>query len=133
MKGKLYYFGKVSTDPKGEVAIKDWLARKDNILAGRDDKTPARHPDDPVAIKDVCNAFYGHKKALREAGELAERSLLEYYATCKRLVKAFGRLRPVSDLVADDFRRLRHSRKALGTDTTRERNPASAIHLQVRL
>ena len=107
VKGKLYYFGKVSTDPKGEAAIKDWLARKDAILAGCDNKTPARHPDDPVAIKDVCNAFYGHKKALREAGELTERSLLEYYATCKRLVKAFGRLRPVSSLVADDFRRLR--------------------------
>ncbi|MEN6405429.1 MAG: tyrosine-type recombinase/integrase [Thermoguttaceae bacterium] len=110
IKGKAYYFGKVSTDPQGKAAIQDWLARKDGIFAGQDDSKKSLTPaTDIIAVKDICNAFVSHKKGLLESGELTERSFKEYFATCERLVKAFGRLRLVADLVGDDFRRLRAS------------------------
>jgi len=104
VRGRLVYFGKVADDPDGNAAINRWLDQKDDLLAGREPR--AKTPETPV-VKDVCNAFLSHKKGLRDAGELAERSYNEYYATCARLVKAFGRLRAVDDLVADDFRHLR--------------------------
>jgi integrase len=104
VRGRLVYFGKVADDPKGVKAIDTWLKQKDALLAGREPRpvTPAT-----VVLKDVCNAFARHKKTLLQAGELSQRSYDEYYATCSRLIKAFGRLRPVDDLIADDFRQLR--------------------------
>jgi integrase len=104
VRGKTFYFGKLADDPEGKAALDQWLAEKDARLAGREPKPVTAAT---VVLKDVCNAFVSHKKALLEAVELAHRSYQEYYATCDRLIKAFGRTRPVDDLVADDFRRLR--------------------------
>lgn len=106
VKGKFHYFGKVSADPDGKLALQDWLARKDGIFAGQDSERSSVSTDTPL-VKDVCNAFRSFKKDQLEAGGLSSRSFGEYDATCGRLVKAFGRLRPVADLIADDFRRLR--------------------------
>ena len=106
VKGKFYYFGKTSADPDGKLALEDWLARKDGIFAGQDSERASVLTDIPL-VKDVCNAFRSFKKDQLQAGELTSRSFAEYDATCRRLVKAFGRLRPVCDIVADDFRRLR--------------------------
>jgi hypothetical protein len=36
VKGDLYYFGRWKADRNGKVALADWLARKDAILAGLD-------------------------------------------------------------------------------------------------
>lgn len=36
VKGRQYYFGSIRTDPDGVAALKDWIARKDGILAGLD-------------------------------------------------------------------------------------------------
>ncbi len=102
--GQLRYFGKVAADPKGQRALAKWLDEKDALLAGREPR--AATPETP-AVKDVCNAFLSHKKDLLAAGELTERTFAEYHATCARLVKAFGRIRPVDDLTAEDFRRYR--------------------------
>jgi integrase len=104
VRGRLVYFGKIADDPKGEAALNKWLDEKDDLLAGREPrtKTPAGE-----TVRGLCNAFMSHKKALLEAGELCQRTFDDYFATCARLVKAFGRERPVDDLVADDFRHLR--------------------------
>jgi len=34
VQGRLYYFGKVANDPKGQAALDLWLAQKDDLLAG---------------------------------------------------------------------------------------------------
>ena len=34
--GKVWYFGKISDDPKGKTALELWLDQRDDILAGRD-------------------------------------------------------------------------------------------------
>ena len=99
VKGVHRYFGKVSDDPKGEVALDLWLATKDALLAGRE---PQLNPQG-ATIKQLVNGFLSHKQALRAAGEIADRTFQKYYATCVRLVKSFGRTCPVDDLVADDL------------------------------
>ncbi len=104
VRGRLHYFGKVASDAKGEAALELWLARKDDLLAGR---RPRAHRPGDVAIRDICNAFLTHKQDLVKAGELSQWTFGEYHNTCARLVKVFGRSRPVDDLVAEDFRRLR--------------------------
>jgi integrase len=104
VRGKLYYFGKVADDPKGMAALDKWLAVKDARLAGREP-----HPERPAGatVRDLANAFLTHKRNLLHAGELTDRTFAEYFATCERLVKVLGKDRPVDDLLADDFDKLR--------------------------
>jgi hypothetical protein len=42
VKGETYHFGNAADDPKGEKALSEWLAEKDDLLAGR---TPEVHPE----------------------------------------------------------------------------------------
>ncbi len=104
VKGQLRYFGRVADDPQGKAALEKWLAQKDALLAGRE---PKANGDEGTTIRALVNGFLTHKQDLLTAGELTQRSFDEYHATAARLVKAFGRTRPIDDLVADDFRRLR--------------------------
>jgi integrase len=94
----------VADDPNGQAAIERWLARKDDLLAGR---VPRLTPATGVKIRDLCNHFLTRKNALLTAGEITGWTFQEYHATCDRLCRAFGKDRPADDVVADDFRRLR--------------------------
>jgi len=98
--GQFSYFGSTLTDPTGEAALRTYK----EFLAGRD---PRRKAKEGATVRDVANAFLSSKKRLLESSELTQRSFDEYFATAERLIKAFGRLRSVDDLVADDFARLR--------------------------
>jgi hypothetical protein len=43
VKGKPYYFGRWVDDRKGDAALRDWVSRKDAILAGTDRLRVASH------------------------------------------------------------------------------------------
>ena len=103
VRGKFCYFGKVADDPEGEAALNKWLDQKDNLLAGR----VPRPKSDALTVRDLCNRFLTHKKSLLEAGEITKGTFGEYYATCERLCRVFGKGRPVDDLVTDDFQAVR--------------------------
>ncbi|MCI0683715.1 MAG: tyrosine-type recombinase/integrase [Gemmataceae bacterium] len=98
--GKLHYFGPWA-DPDGALA--KYLAEKDRLHAGL---TTADNPDE-LTVFSLCAKFLTTKKRMMESGELSPRSLADYGATCKRLVKVFGKARPVSNLRPDDFEKLR--------------------------
>jgi hypothetical protein len=67
VRGKLAYFGKVDSDPKGEAALNLWLDQKDELLAGRIPRsTPAG-----VTVRDVCNYFLTGEEQQRDNDELA--------------------------------------------------------------
>ena len=100
VKGKQHHFGPWS-DPQG--ALERWLEDKDALLAGR---TPRRHLSGLV-VRDVVNRYLTAKAALLESGELAPRTLVEYRNTCERIVKVFGRHRPIDDLRPEDFTAMR--------------------------
>ena len=104
--GKFCYFGKTADDPDGQKALALWLDHKDALLAGR---TPRLTPTTGVRVRDLCNRFMSHKQGLLDAGEITAWTFREYFATCDRLCNAFGKDRPVDDVVADDFVSLRAS------------------------
>ena len=104
VRGKLRYFGKVSRRSNWPSRTGQVARPKRRPLGGPG--TASQHSGRP-RLRDLCNAFLSHKKALLEAGELCQRTFGEYFNTCDRLVKAFGRDRPIDNLIADDFRHLR--------------------------
>jgi len=104
VRGRVYYFGKVSDDPKGQDALEKWLSVKDDLLAGRE---PRPNKEDELAVRELCNRFLSHKKVMQDNGELNPRTFQTYHATCSTVVKEFGRNRSVIDLIPDDFRKLR--------------------------
>lgn len=103
--GKFWYFGKVENDPKGAVALEQWLDQKDDLLAGRTPRTPG----DGLTVRDLCNRFLSVKEAAVGTKEITQRHFEDLYTACELLVKHFGKTRLVDDLAADDFELLRKS------------------------
>jgi len=111
VRGRAHYFGKVADDPKGETAVGLWNRDKEDLLAGR---TP-RAKVHGITVEDVCDRFMAFKEQRVNTGELAQRSYDVYYGTCARLIDYFGAGRLASDLMADDFLKLRaHLAKGRG-------------------
>ena len=100
IRGRLHYFGKWD-DPDGALA--KYLAEKDDLHAGR---TPRVAPE-ALTVYTLCGKFLTAKKQALDAGELKARTFAEYTATCRRIIRSFGRGRLVADLRPDDFARLR--------------------------
>ena len=105
IRGRMHYFGKWSNDPKGEAALKKYLDEKEDLQAGREPRAKALL--DGPTVADLANHFLTFKKGLLASGEIADRTFQEYFSVCHRLVTAFGKTRPIADLVGDDFQRLR--------------------------
>jgi integrase len=99
---KTYFFG-TWDDPDGALA--EWLRVKDDLLA---DRTP-RPAAGGFTLRELLDRFMVSKRDLLDNGEITARTFTEAYATCKRLGDAFGLRRPVVDLMAGDFERLRRS------------------------
>jgi integrase len=100
IRGKLHYFGPWD-DP--DAALQKYLDQRDDLHAGR---TP-RVQGEGLTVRDLVNRFLTAKRYLLDTREITPRTFADYYATCERLVGAFGRTRLVDDLAADDFERLR--------------------------
>jgi integrase len=103
VRGKLHYFGKCADDPEGKAALDQWLAEKDDLLAGR---TP-RAAGDGLTVRDLVNHFLTVKQAHVDSREITQRHFDDLHAACELLVTAFGKNRLVTDLSADDFEKLR--------------------------
>ena len=121
IKGRFHYFGKWD-DPEG--ALQRYLDQRDDLYAGR---TP-RVSSDGLTVRTLVNRFLADKLPLVANGELTQRAWEDYHRACERIVSVFGRERPVVDLAADDFTRLRqefattHGAWALAGDITRTRS-----------
>jgi integrase len=105
VRGKLCYFGKVSTDTQGTSALELWLRQRDDLLAGR---TP-RVAGDGLTVRDLCNRFLTVKKNAVSTREITQRHFDDLYTACELLVGYFGKTRLVDDLASDDFESLRAS------------------------
>jgi integrase len=105
VRGELHYFGKVADDPEGTAALDLWLDQRDDLLAGR---TP-RVKREGLTVRELADRFVVNRRTKMESGELAAVSFQDYYATCKRIIDAFGPNRLVADLDASDFERFRAS------------------------
>jgi integrase len=98
IRGKLHYFGPWD-DPEG--ALNNFLDDRDDLYAGR--KPRRLRVSTGVSVADLANQFLTSKRLLVDGGELTARSWRDYYVTCERIVKAFGKDRAVVDLDAADF------------------------------
>jgi integrase len=109
IRGKMHYFGPWD-DPDG--ALKKFNAEWEAL---RDGRKPREVSTEGVTVKGLCNLWMRHKKDKQEAGELSNRTYLNYYETSELLIKRLGASRPVSDLRPDDFaafkRYLMHKKK----------------------
>ena len=93
----------MADDPKGSNALEQWLEQKEDLIAGRE----PRAKSDGLTIADLCNHFLAHKEQLRDNGELSPRPFRGHYDTCATIVQEFKAGRAVTDLVPDDFCKLR--------------------------
>jgi integrase len=99
IRGKLHYFGRGSHDE----ALTLYNQQADDLHAGR---VPSDEPEG-LTVYQLMAKFLTAKLGQRDNGELSPRTYAEYEALCRRLVKAFGRGRLVSDLRPTDFGKLR--------------------------
>jgi integrase len=102
--GRVFYFGKVATDPDGMAALERWLAEKEYLTTGRE---PPPKVNGALTVRELANRFLAEKEKLRDNGELSPRSWRGYYDTCARIVDTFGKGRAVVDLQPADFGKLR--------------------------
>jgi integrase len=113
IRGRIYYFGRWARVVNGkltrvegdgwEEALEQYKAVADDLHAGR----PRRVDWDSLTVAELCNRFLTAKLRQREAGELGARTFDEYKRTTDYLVGTFGKTRPVGELTADDFEKLR--------------------------
>ena len=103
VRGRVFCFGKISDDLKGVAALELWLEQRDDLLAGREPRVKT----EGLTVADLCNQFLAHKEQQRDDGKINSRTWRGYYDTCVNLGGVFGKNRTVSDLVPDDFRKLR--------------------------
>jgi integrase len=96
VRGTVHFFG-VWADP--DAALNLWLDQRDDLLAGR----KPRDNRDGLSVRDLCNAFMTLKDSLRQSGEITERTFRDYFTTCDRICKLFGKSRLVEDLDSADF------------------------------
>jgi hypothetical protein len=130
VKGKHHYFGRIAEDPDGQQALALWLEQRDELLAGRVPKAKWGQ----VTVRDVLERFLQAKLRQLESGELKARSFGDYKQTCDAVAVAFGWDRPVEDLAAEDFEKLRaSSAKRLGARGPGGGRPEGSELLQVRL
>ncbi|MSQ97656.1 MAG: integrase [Gemmataceae bacterium] len=120
IKGRLYYFG-AWADP--EAALQKFVDQREDLYAGRS----PRAKDDGLRIADLCNRFMMSKRRVLDTGEIVTRTFEDYFRTCERIVRFFGRDRRVDDIGPDDFERFRAEMAktrgpvALGSEVTRIR------------
>jgi len=101
IRGQLKYFGNGTY----AAALDLYHQQAPDLHAGRQ----PRDPSDPehLTVYVLCAKFLTVKHAKVQTGELSQRSLDDYAATCKLVIKAFGKGRAVSDLGPDDFQKLK--------------------------
>ena len=102
VKGKLHYFGKID-DP--QAALERWLTVKDDLLAGRVPRS--RQEVDNCTLRDLCNRFLNAKRALVDSGERSPHTLNSSRLVCAELIETFGADRLLTDILPEDFERLR--------------------------
>jgi integrase len=101
IRGRMHYFGPWD-DPDGALA--KYLEQKDDLHAGR---TPRPDPA-ALTVKDVANAFLNAKQDAIKAGELSQRTWLDYRSIMEMLVEGMGKHRGVTALAPQDFSTLKN-------------------------
>lgn len=101
IRGRHVYFGRGSHDD----ALAEYKRQKDELHAGR----VVREEPEGLTVAKLCGKFLDAKKDKRDSGGLSPRTFMDYAATCKLIMKLFGKDRLVADLGEDDFAKARRT------------------------
>ena len=116
VRGKTEYFGRIDDDPKGELALKEWVENKDLLLIGRRRRVSVT---DALTVADLANRFLTWKRTQYNAGDIHLLTLRNWYKICAQVVEQFGAKTAVEDLGPDDFGSLIDSRTGNAPRTRR--------------
>jgi integrase len=78
--GKPYYFGSWRSDPRGEQALKNWVARRDSIHAGLDHLPTSPSPASDITIGKLVGDYLAIRAKNVTNRELAPDSYRDYRA-----------------------------------------------------
>jgi integrase len=114
IRGRTHYFGRWARMVNGVLTRVDgdgWREALEAYQRVADDLHAGRAPSyvdwDSLTVAELCNRFLTDKLRKVEAGEIGRRRFEDVRAVTDVIVSTFGRLRPVKELVADDFGKLR--------------------------
>lgn len=122
IRGRVYYFGS-----DREAALREYVQVRADLEAGRPRRSWGVAGGDGVTLLDLCNQFAAHKKHQARIGELSQRSLADYLASCQRLLTHFGKGILVDQIHPSDLLEYRRALAdkcgvhALGNEVTRAR------------
>lgn len=107
---RIHYFGRWARTVNGKLervegdgwreALELYKSQADDLHAGR---TPRPTTADGLTLADLFNHFLTAKLRKLEAGEITQRTFIEYREFTDLLVAEFGNSRLVDDLAAQDF------------------------------
>jgi len=116
IRGKLHYFGhwfKVRNgqierlpDDGWQAAIELYKAQADDLHAGRTPRVK-KIGGEGLTVGELRGRFLTAKSRALDASEITRPTYFEYRQIADLLLSTFGEHRPVDDLAADDFARLR--------------------------
>jgi len=102
--GQAYYFGSWRDDPRGEAALKDWLARKDAIYAGLDHISRQLVPDPAeLTVIELVRKYLKIRSADVEAGNLSPATFRDYTINLNDFCKHIGPTAKASGLKPQHF------------------------------
>jgi integrase len=96
------YFGPWRDDPKGERAIKDYLARKDAILSGLDNLR-AGVVSDTIAVGQLMGQYLASRRLAMVAGDLSPTTYKDYLWELQAFANIVGTGAKVSALKPEHF------------------------------
>mgnify|MGYP002629436439 CR=1 FL=1 len=104
IKGRMVYFG-----ADYDTALATYVQERDEWEAGRNPRKHGKAASRPgcVTLSDVVNSFLAFKERQVGEGELSQRTFIDYYKTCIRLIDHFGKSISVDTLTSADFGRYR--------------------------
>ena len=100
IRGSIHYFG---TWDDWRAALDNYERQKDALHSGR---TPRPDPT-ALTVKDVANDFLDAKEEAMNAGELSQRTWLDYNSIMELMLTGMGPRRSVTDLEPQDFAALK--------------------------
>ena len=91
------------TDPKGESAIKEWVARKDAIHAGLDGLRVSRDPVDGLTLGELAGRFLVSQRDRMSTGELSAATYGDYVRELRLFTSTAGIQGLVAAMKPDHF------------------------------
>ncbi|HXE51418.1 MAG TPA: tyrosine-type recombinase/integrase [Tepidisphaeraceae bacterium] len=101
--GRRYRFGSWRTDPQGKAALKEWLDRKDAILAGLDNLRVSPGLATGLTVGELMRQFLARQRGAMLKGELSRRTYGDYMTELQDFAQTVGVKANAADMRPQHF------------------------------